>query len=304
MDANTMSDIVRLKAGGSGINLNNFDDREMSAFLNEAQDILVMQRVTPDANVKGKGFEFDAKRRLDVVGVITAHTRFKRVGSGGVPGDFMIGTEDNGMLPSPDRDYQVESIGATASSSEVGYGVFVRLPDECLFVISERCNTSKNGEIRRNVPVEVVSYDEYAEGINNTFKAPFKNKVWRMDWGSYTTSGTSGSITSSKFTGDILTGFTGTNADNVSGNITINTHRSVMLIPGKDYTIESYNLGYIKSPRHMVVDMILPSAQVSCELNPKVHNEIVDIAVSLLIESRIPEQSKYQVVKNKETRNE
>jgi len=287
------------RLSSSNYNLVNFDDRERSILLNEAMDELIMERYLSDSNIKRKGFEADVKRRLDLSGLITSHVVFNRkridaLGNwiqGG--GDFMVGNGSNGGLETPDLDEQGMSNGNQVESK---YGIHVRIPDECLFIIADTCSTSKGEDKKRTVPVEVVTHEEYYAKIHNIYQNPYYNKVWRVDNGSYTPSGIiQGVETSTKFTGGVLTGFTGINADGSNLPININTYRSAILVPGKDWTVESYYIKYIKRPSRIRVDTITPGNQRNCELHPAIHTEIVDKAVYKAISSRLAEQSKFQV---------
>jgi hypothetical protein len=296
MDANTMGDVLAYKLRDSNYSLISFDDREKSLLLNMAQDEFLKDRVIADLNVKQKGFEFDVKRKLDVTGLVSAHKAFKRdYVSGGVHlSDFMYGNEDNGGLRGPDRDYQSESLVGTPTLGAVpNYNVFCRIPDECLFIVSESCDTSKEGQVKLGVPVESVAYEYYQANVNNSYRQPYFNKVWRLDYGSYTPGGSTD--TSSKFTGSTLTGFSGDSANGNQGTVTIATYRAAALIPGKDWTIDKWHIRYIKRPNRIMVDTITPANQKSCELHPAVHDEVIDIAVRLAIAAKIPEMQKYQV---------
>ena len=81
--------------------------------------------------------------------------------------------------------------------------------------------------------------------IDNPFKKPGKEVIWRMD-----------------FHGDS------------TGTI---MHE---LISDSDTTITNYHIRYIKRPQKIVIITNIP-----CELNESLHNEIVKIAVSLAVES-------------------
>jgi len=294
------------RLGSSNYNLVNFDDREKSVLLNEAMDEFITERYLADMNIKRKGFESDVKRRLDLDGLITSHTSFNRVQSDGTVGDFILGNRDNGGLETPDLDYQVDSINNTGvnAGSENKYGVFVRVPDECLFVIADSCETSKGTVIKHAVPVEVVTHEEYYAKLHNTYENPYYNKIWRLSFGSYTIAGTEGSTISTKFTDGQLTGFTGKSSDMTGRNLTINTFRSSMLIPGKDWTIEKYRMHYVKRPNRILVDTISPANQKNCELHLAIHTEIVDKAVAKAISSRLPEQVKIQIADKNDKENQ
>jgi len=286
------AELVR-RLGSSNYNLINFDDRERTILLNEAMDEWITERFIPDMNIKKKGFEFDVKRRLDLAGVITSHVTLKRTS-----GDFVLGTADNGALPTPDLDYQSSSDIGGLPQVETDYGVFFSIPDECLYIIADTCGTSKGAEIKHNVPVEVVTYEDYYAKIYNVYLSPYYNKVWRLDNGTYKPAGTGGSTTSTKHQ---LSGY---NANMTGVTKMLTTYRSGLLIPGKDWTVESYNMHYIKRPNRILVDTITPANMKNCELHPSVHTEIVDKAVLKAITGRIPEQSKFQLADKDDKENQ
>lgn len=287
MDANTMRGHFIARLRSTNYDVSNVDDREVSDLLTRAELEYVIRRFVPDLNVKRKGFEIDKKRRLDLSGLITSHTSFKRVKTAGI-GDFVIGTEDNGALRTPDQDYQLESGVSIPTPVETDYGIFVRLPNECLFIITENCNTAKGSANKYNVPVQVVNYEDYNRGIRDPYYSPYYNKVWRLDSGNFTPGSDSNSDVSSK-------NLEGINADGVSGNTIISTERAMHLIPGKDWIIDKYNIHYVKRPRNILVDIITPSNQISSELTSAIHDEIVDIAVKLYTADRMTEQAKFQI---------
>lgn len=296
MDANTMRDQLIARLRTTNYDVSNIDDREASDLLTRAELEFTVRRFIPDLNVKRKGFEMDSKRRLDLSGLITAHAAFKRVNTAGA-GDFIIGTEDNGALRTPDKDYQLDESVTPSTAVTTDYGVFVRLPDECLFIISETCDTSKGDSTKVNVPVEVVDYEKYSSSIRDPYKSPYRNKVWRMDSGNFAPgTGLSNDIS--------IKSISGTNADGVTGLDSIDTERALHLIPGKDWIIDKYNVRYVKRPRRILVDMISPTSQISSELPAAVHDEVVDIAVKLYTSARMPEQNKFQVADKEERENE
>lgn len=299
MVANTMGDQLVARLRSANVNLLNLDDREKSDILTRAELEFTVRRFIPDLNVKQKGFEIDTKRRLDLSGLITSHVTFRRLGLGINVGDFILGSEDNGALRTPDTDYQNISYNSSHANSEdeTDFGMFCRIPDECLFIISETCETSKGTTVKQGVPVIPITYDYYLANIRDPYNSPYYNRVWRLDSGNYTPS-SSGSSEAS------VRGLTGRNADNISTNLSITTNTAVLLIPGKGWIINKYNIHYVKKPRNIVVDTITPSAQISSELNPLVHDEIVDIAVRLYMSDKMPEQSKYQVAEKENREDE
>ena len=316
MDAVTMGWEVRRKCGVAGYNLLNFDDREVSAALNDAMDEFILERFTADANAKQKGFGADAKRKLDMAGLISASVTFRRdpnnlVGGGtssSAAGNFMLGTIDNGAFRKPYRDFQ--SVGDTETPDDREYGIFCMIPDEAVFIISETCDTSKpNGTspdiVKLGVPVENVGHEEYGAKIHNRYDNPFYNKVWRLDWGSYNTASEQLGWESTKFTGtNGEIEFKGTNADDVGAEIVINTYRSACLVPGKDWTIENWRIHYVVKPARIHIDSITPNQSINCTLPEPLHAEIVDKAVAKIVTARLPEQAKLQVVQGEDVKNQ
>jgi len=294
-----MKDQLIARLRGTNYAVLNIDDREASDVLSRAELEFVMRRFTADSNVKKKGFEIDSKRRLDLSNLLTSHITFKRIKTSG-DGDFMIGTEDNGALRTPDKDYQLlYSGGATPYSATDNFGVFVRIPNECLFITSESCSTTRDSSIKNNVPVKVVSYEDYITKIYHPYESPGYNLVWRMDSGNWTPA-----AELSPSTEESVKNLTGDNADASGNPITIATERSVHLIPGKDWVVSKYTIHYVKKPRRILVDTISPNLQQSSELNSSVHDEIVDVAVRLFTADRIPEQAKYQVAEKEQREDE
>lgn len=86
--------------------------------------------------------------------------------------------------------------------------------------------------------------------------------------------------------------------------VNINTIRSKYLLQPKDYQVLEYAVQYIKLPRDIVVNLVTPANQVSCELAPFLHEEIVQKAVKIAAQSIIPEPNKYQVNQMEDTINE
>lgn len=297
MDGNTMGQEVVRKLKSSNYSLLNLDDREKSRVLNAAQDQFTIRRATADLNVKRKGIGIDSKRDLDLSSILSATSTMKRVVSGNV-GSFIFGSEANGGFRTPDMDYQELESHQDYSGNQSAFGILVPYPDEALIILSEQVALSKGNEYRSRVPVKRVTMEEYNESIDNTYKNPGYDVVWRIEDGNFDIATHANGFNSTR---SLSAKRMGTNADGISGITSIDTIRINHLIPGKDYTIESYTMRYIKRPRRIKVDTLYPAGQVSCELHPMVHDEIVDIAVLMIIQSSIPEMQKYQIA-DKEVR--
>jgi len=306
MQANEMRSQFLLRYEGAQLANRTFNDREISSLLTMAMNEIVKRRFAPDKNVKRKGFESDIIRSAELSGLITAHTVFTKAGD-----DFMIGTESNGALRTPDLDTQSTS-GSVSVTTD--FGVFCRIPDEAMYIILQTCSVNKGTCTVDNVEVQDVTYLDYADGITNYYKRPYKNLVWGMNWGSFTTSGSNSIENSTKFgdtavdpaavNNDDISGFKGKSYDDGTTDVWIQTLRSKMLIPGKDWLITKYNIYYVKSPSDIVVDVQTPTNQIPCELADFMHDEIVDYAVKLAAASIIPEPNKYQVAQVESTEDE
>jgi len=282
-------ELVR-KLKSSNYSLLNLDDREKSVVLNHAQDEFVTRRTIADANTKQKGVGIDTKRDLDLSSIISSTYLFEKAN-----GDFIEGNENNGAFRTPDLDYQELEEGYTVELGETyeydasisRYGVMCNYPNEALYILSEHATISRGMEIRTNVPVKRIPLEKYMSDINNIYENPGKHTVWRIETGNFTPASAINGFTSLAPKGGVIAGDTATTS--------LSTSRINHLIPGKDFIVESYRMSYVKRPRRIVVDTIYPAGKVDCELHPAVHDEIVDIAVSLVIQASIPELQKYQI---------
>lgn len=316
MDANTMFARFNLGFEASRLFNRTFNEREVQDFLNKAQLELIKQRFAAFRNVKQIGINNKTVpqayevRNSELAGLLT--------GTASIPASEMIqGTIDNGGFYGPDLDNSTED-GAyktgTTDPNTANFGAFVPIPNEALYILAEsldtRMDNSPNGYIyKNNVPVLQLSYNEYVSGIRDFYAKPYKNLAWSVDWGSYTTSTVSNGLFADSTKDYSTTGsevnMTGNSYDTtVTTPVNINTNRSKYLIPGKDWRIVRYKCNYLKAPAEIEIDLITPTNQVNCELPDYMHQEIVDLAVTLASASIVPEQGKYQVNQNESTKDE
>lgn len=133
-------------------------------------------------------------------------------------------------------------------------GSFVRslayiLPENCKYVVQERCTLNLldcHGAptIKEAVKVKPVKLNYYNFHINNPFKKPYKDLVWRMDIG----------------------------------------NKIHILIYGEDtINITNYYITYIKNPNPITLLSGTPETTV-CEISEEFHEEILDKAVETAIE--------------------
>lgn len=166
----------------------------------------------------------------------------------------------------------------TTSPDNLPNGVFATLPLDFMYTILERCIIDKNDcetNTPADLPVYVISHNEYTRNRNNPFKKPYFNGteglVWRV---SYTRTNT---------------GYNSQTTTSISGYsfITGQTGKRHELITDGSFNIVNYNLRYLRLPKPIRVDLTNPTPinMQNCELDEHTHRPIVDIAVKMLKES-------------------
>lgn len=127
-----------------------------------------------------------------------------------------------------------------------------KIPSEVFLIINEMITTNKG--VNQVIP---ISFDEYSKLMSKPYKEPLKYQAWRL------------------ITGD-------SNIENIY----------VEIIPHTGETINKYTIRYVRRPKPIVlVDLISEygkgisingATEVSnCELNPLIHEEILQRAVEL-----------------------
>ena len=207
-----------------------YDDRQISYLLTEAQFRVFIKRYNPLANKYQKGFEADEQRRRDLEQLIK-------------PALY-----DSSGTTLPDG---VEEI--TKNSTQQGgthpNGVFLELPTDFLYSVEEAAQL--DGE-PKEAWVRPVKHDEYLANINNPYKKPYKDLVWRMDISRF-----------EHGTGE---------------NPTSSAKRTEIILP-ESGVLDKYRIRYLAIPPDIVVDEFDPANQVHCILDITLHREIVDEAV-------------------------
>lgn len=279
MTANEQAAKFNLLKEGAGFSGRQFNDREISSFLTQAETELVLHKMDELKNRTQRGFK-NAIRQNELGSLLASHKTFKIEAH-----DFMMGTEDNGAYRTPDLDAQLNTVER--------YGVFVNVPDECLLAFDSYCTLTKAGMVTDLVPVTDVDGGTYNDYILDPFKNPSYDSVWRMNSGSFTPS--SGSNNPS------VKGLDGVSAYDKVTPVTLDTNRSHHLIPGNGYTISRYTLNYIKKPADIVVNVRNPQLQKNSELPTFLHDEVITRALRIAGIPAIPAEQQYQVM-DKETR--
>jgi len=158
-------------------------------------------------------------------------------------------------------------------------GVFLDLPDGFLYAIEEAVVLLHPGEdyvpsTRKEAWVKPVRHDEYLANINNPYKQPYKDLVWRMDIARQTQS-----------EGNEVTGTSAT------------AKRSEIIVPedtaGGSYSVDHYRMRYLSLPPSITVDEFDDTNQRHCILDETLHREIVDEAV--VIAQAAAQKESYQI---------
>lgn len=168
-------------------------------------------------------------------------------------------TELNPLLRS-----QVFSSFVTGASFCHTNGHVVNLPTGALYPVEEKATvtyTDCNGSTAsKDIRVLPVTHDEHRLNVNNPYAKPYEDLAWRMDLGS-------------------------------SGP----THKRHEIITDGVVILTGYTLRYIKRPT--ALDLI-NNPTGSSELDPSVHEDVVDRAVQMALASRPQLQ---QVQQNQES---
>ena len=146
------------------------------------------------------------------------------------------------------------SVAECTSLSGAGFDLrakIYRMPEDVFLIINETLTTDTG--VKQVVP---ISFDEYSRLMSKPYKEPLKYQAWRL-------------VTE------------GSGSDNVV----------VEVIPHSGETVSKYTVRYVRRPKPIVlVDLASEYGDVSingvstiseCELNPLIHEEILQRAVEL-----------------------
>ena len=219
MTAQEMQYNFELKLGQQNKLDKKFTSYDVDFFLNASQDDLVEGFYSARINPQSRYFEMDERARAMLALLIEST----------VISSFT--TSDPALHPN---------------------ALFADLPADFLYALEEQCSISytdcNSVETTKQSRVLPVTHDEYTINIDNVYKKPWRDLVWRMDFGD-----TAG----------------------------LKKHE---LIYGEGITINYYRLRYLRTP--ISINIV---AGTDCELNPILHEEVVDRAVGAAIKS-IPQE--------------
>jgi len=198
-----------------------FTSYDINMFLNASQDDLVEGFYSARINPQSRYFEMDERARAMLALLIESTV---------IP---------SSSFPTPDADLHPNA-------------VFVLLPANFLYALEEQCSISytdcNSATTTKQSRVLPITHDEYTINIDNVYKKPWRDLVWRMDFG------------------------------DTDGK------KKHELIYGEGITINYYRLRYLRTPS--AINIV---AGTDCELNPILHEEVVDRAVAAAIKS-IPQE--------------
>jgi hypothetical protein len=210
------------------------DPYEKSVFLTKAQLEIVKGYYNPLGNKYKKGFENSEKRRTDLKELVINHNSTTTV---------------------------------TSSSGLSSDSKFFIIPDDVFLIIYETASvTTDDCFVDKQVTVVPKTHDEYNIQIDNPFKQPHKNKIWRL------------------------------NISKLSNGKAY--FKVVELI--SPYTITKYQFRYIKHPAPIILADLaatFPGEGLSidgittpqtCALDESIHREILDRAVELALRDYKP----------------
>lgn len=195
-----------------------FTSVDVSSFLNKSQEMVVQSIYSDDLFPGRLFFESNEKVRTELGNLI--------------------------------RNHAVSSTSFVTGAAELhDNAFFVEMPSDYLYALKEECTltyTDCNGDTATRITKVVpVRYDQYLEDIENPYAKPYKELVWRLDYG----------ITAAK------------------------RHE---IVHASDNTINSYRMRYLKKPSDIDINTGA-DCELDTSLHERIVDGAVDIAIRLLV---------------------
>ena len=151
---------------------------------------------------------------------------------------------------------------AGISSDQTGVspnGVFYDLPEGFMYTLREEATITSSDDCvdGQRIYIKPITHDEYAINLLNPFKKPDTTVAWRLDY---------------------------SNTSPVSGTAT----KRHELVTDGTYSVGTYHLRYLNMPSNIDI-----AGGITSELDPSVHEEVVDAAVR--IAAGITDPGSYQI---------
>lgn len=157
-------------------------------------------------------------------------------------------------------------------------GIFLDMPSDFLYAIEEAVKLETNPGAVVNTTeswVKPVKHDEYLSNINNPYKQPYKDLIWRMDI---------------------------SRTQHALGTAVLSSAKRTELILPSGYIVNSYRVRYLATPPAIVCNEFTPTSQIHCILDESLHREIVDEAI--IIAQAAVKPDKYQIGVAEQERND
>ena len=166
MTANEMRNLFKELYDGASAQEMGYDDKEVSRFLNLAQDLILNEKFFALRNRLREGFEASSKRDVELnnlkrnlslwYNINTSQWRYH-----GYLGSWTVNvTEENSNV------YPLNS-------------VIIDLDNSVLFILQDTVDIKQNDELIRNIPVKNIDEDNINDIMNNPFKKPDETVIYR-----------------------------------------------------------------------------------------------------------------------------
>ena len=216
MTSQEMQYNFELKAGENNILEKTFSSYDVAMFLNNAQDELVDGFYSSRLRPESRYFEMDERARAMLA--------------------FLIESAE-----------VLQANFVTSDAALHQNGVFVNLPSDFLYALKEECTVSyvdcNNTTTTRSSRVLPVTHDEYMLNIDNVYKKPYRDLIWRMDF---------------------------------AGSSGIKKHE---LISSSDITVTIYRLRYLRKPNRININNGV-DCELNEILHDEVVNRALSIALA------------------------
>lgn len=155
------------------------------------------------------------------------------------------------------------------------------LPEDFMWTIDETVEISTDKCEGIRATVRVVTHDEVSRLSKNIYKRPTVSgvdaRVWRL-YHNYSENVSVIPVTATSLGSDKSV------APTTEFTKTIKKNRHELILPPNTTSVK-YSLRYLKLPRNIIVDKKVGANNVDCELDPQVHQTIVEIARDIMLDT-------------------
>lgn len=237
MTANEMRNLFKELYDGASAQEMGFNDTEVSRFLNLSVSVILNEKIFSNRNMFKEGFEIGSKRDIELNNLKRNITLWFDVTT-----NRWILKDSQGIIE-PDVNVITDSIMIDDS-------ILFEIPNTILYILRDVCDIKLDDQMYRNIPIKNLNEDNVNDVLNNPFKKPSIDVIYRT-----------------------------------IQKEGIDLNKSIKLYIPEGSEFYRWNCSYIKRPKDIVVNILNPRAQVNCELDETIHNDIVFKAVELAIGS-------------------